>query len=73
MWAAENGDEPTCRAWWSVANERGLGRMISRDLLIPLDRLSKASQRNGWNKIAKRAVQYRQAILDTEALPQDMD
>jgi hypothetical protein len=67
MWAAENGDEPTCRAWWSVANERGLGRMVSRDLLLPLERLAAATSRNGWNDIASRSVQYREAILATEA------
>ncbi len=69
VWAAENGDEPTCRAWWAVANERGLGRVVSRDLLIPLNRLALAANRNGWNKIASRAVQYSEAITATEALP----
>lgn len=71
MWAAEDGDEPTCRAWWSVANERGLGRMISRDLLLPLHRLAAATARNGWNDIATRSIQYREAILATESSSND--
>ena len=73
MWAAENGDEPTCRAWWSVANERGLGRMLSRDLLTPLERLAAACDRNGWRKIALRSLQYHEAILAIEAPAQHMD
>jgi eukaryotic-like serine/threonine-protein kinase len=55
VWAAQEGDERTCRAWWAVANERGLGRIQSQDLLIPLRQLVGASQHQGWMDIASRA------------------
>jgi hypothetical protein len=55
VWAAQDGDERTCRAWWAVANERGLGRIQSQDLLIPLRQLVGASQHQGWMDIASRA------------------
>jgi hypothetical protein len=61
-WAAESADENTCRAWWSVAIERGLGRIISVDLVEPLQRIATAADRNGWNDISSRAVSYREAI-----------
>ena len=64
-WAAESADENTCRAWWSVAIDRGLGRIISGDLVEPLSRVASAAERNGWNDIASRAVSYREAILHT--------
>jgi tetratricopeptide (TPR) repeat protein len=64
-WAAESADENTCRAWWSVAIERGLGRIISVDLVEPLQRIATAADRNGWNDISSRAVSYREAISRT--------
>lgn len=67
LWAAEDGEERTCRAWWAVANERGLGRVVSSDLRDPLERLSRATKRHGWNDIADRAFQYQQAIERAEA------
>ena len=67
LWAAEDGEEQNCRAWWAVANERGLGRMVSSDLRDPLERLSKATKRHGWNDIADRALQYQKAIEQAEA------
>jgi tetratricopeptide (TPR) repeat protein len=58
MWAAQEGDERTCRAWWAVANERGLGRILSPDLLVPLRMLVGAAQHQGWDDIAKRGGGY---------------
>ena len=58
MWAAQEGDERTCRAWWAVANERGLGRIQSPDLIVPLRMLVGASQHQGWSDIAARAGGY---------------
>ncbi|MDP2317548.1 MAG: protein kinase [Pseudomonadota bacterium] len=53
--AAEDGDERTCRAWWAVARERGVGERHAPDLWPPLERLAGASDRHGWADIAKRA------------------
>jgi len=64
-WAAELGDEPTCRAWWAVAQDRGLGRVLSPDLIAPLDRLAHATRVQEWNDLTNRAVQYREAIKDS--------
>ena len=62
-WAAELGDEATTRAWWSVAKDRGLGRIIGNDLVAPLDALAVAAARHGWNDLAARAVEHREAVL----------
>ena len=71
VWAAEVGDENTCRAWWSVSNDRGLGRMVSIDLVEPLKRLAVASVRNGWNDLAQKAITVRESILQSSpASPQ---
>jgi tetratricopeptide (TPR) repeat protein len=53
--AAEEGDERTCRAWWAVARERGLGERHSADLWEPLERLAAAADRHGWSDIARKA------------------
>jgi len=63
VWAAEVDDENTCRAWWSVSTDRGLGRMVSQDLIEPLKRLAVASVRNGWNDLAKKAITVRETII----------
>jgi tetratricopeptide (TPR) repeat protein len=65
VWAAELGDEPTCRAWWSVAQDRGLGRVLSSDLISPLERLMQAAKLHQWDDLASRAAQYRHAISDS--------
>lgn len=71
VWAAEVDDENTCRAWWSVSNDRGLGRMVSIDLIDPLKRLAVASVRNGWNDLAQKAITVRESILQSSpAAPQ---
>jgi len=64
-WAAELGDEPTCRAWWAVAQDRGLGRVLSPDLIAPLDRLAHATRIHNWNDLTSRALQYREAIQES--------
>ncbi len=53
--AAEEGDERTCRAWWAVARERGVGERHAPDLWAPLERLAVTAERIGWADIAKRA------------------
>jgi len=58
IWAAQEGDERTCRAWWAVANERGVGRIQSTDMLVPLQMLVGAAQHQGWKDIADRASRY---------------
>lgn len=69
VWAAEADDENTCRAWWSVAIDRGLGRMVSIDLIDPLKRLAIACVRNGWNDIATKAVSIREDIVQSDPPP----
>jgi len=68
-WAAEAGEEAKCRAWWAVAHERGLGRMVSSDLLKPLEQLARAATRNEWNDLATRAVQHRDALMTSDNGP----
>lgn len=58
LWAALAGDQRTCRGWWSVALERGLGRVHSRDLGLPLERLAQAAEAQGWSDIARRSASY---------------
>lgn len=58
MWAAQEADERTCRAWWAVANERGLGRIQSQDLVVPLRMLVGAAQHQGWQDIAAKGAAY---------------
>lgn len=60
MSAAQAGDHRTCQGWWSVAVERGLGRVQSPDLWIPLERLGTAAAAHGWTDIARRAAQLAQ-------------
>ncbi len=55
MWAAEEGDEAACRAWWSVARDRGLGSLRLPDLWLPLERLATAAAERGWGGIARQA------------------
>ena len=57
-WAAQEGDERTCRAWWAVAKERGVGRIRSADLMVPIQMLVGAAQHQGWPDIAERAGSY---------------
>ena len=54
--AAERGEAPACRAWWSVAKDRGLARMPGRDLWLPLERLSTAAASQGWSDMADAAA-----------------
>jgi len=65
MWAAQEGDERTCRAWWAVANERGLGRIQSKDLIVPLRMLVGAAQHQGWADIATRAGGYLEQLTSS--------
>ena len=54
--AAERGEEPACRAWWSVAQDRGLARMPGPDLWLPLERLSTAAAAQGWVDLSDAAA-----------------
>ena len=56
LWAARIGDMPSCRGWWAVARERGLGRVRSRDLWLPLERLAAATLERGWHEISRQAA-----------------
>jgi hypothetical protein len=58
VWAAQDGDEPTCRAWWAVAKERGVGRIRSRDMEMPLRQLVAATKKQGWGDITVRAESF---------------
>jgi tetratricopeptide (TPR) repeat protein len=62
LWAAEEGDERGCRAWWSVARERGLGKLEVPDIYPVLLRLENASDRAGWSDIAVRTREHRKAL-----------
>jgi tetratricopeptide (TPR) repeat protein len=53
--AAEEGDERTCRAWWAVARERGVGEAHAPDLWAVMERLAVAAERHGWDDIARKA------------------
>ncbi len=53
--AAEEGDERTCRAWWSVARERGLEVRGGSELRAVLTWLCERAASRGWNDIASRA------------------
>ena len=55
VWAAEVDDRPACDAWWSLARERGVGRMGSADLWLALQRLVAQAQQRGWTDIAQSA------------------
>ncbi len=54
--AAEGGDESRCRAWWSVARERGIARLQNPDLWLPLERLANAAAARGWKDISRQAA-----------------
>jgi len=62
VWAAQEGDERTCRAWWAVANERGLERIRTADLLMPIQLLVDAAQHQGWFDISERAADYHREL-----------
>ncbi len=53
--AAEEGDERTCRAWWAVARERGVGEVHTPDLWRALGRLGELADRHSWTDIATKA------------------
>ncbi|HNH48474.1 MAG TPA: hypothetical protein PKY30_15645, partial [Myxococcota bacterium] len=58
---AEVGDERTCRAWWSVARERGLEERHLPDLWMPMERLGRAAQSHGWEDIWRQVWSCLQA------------
>jgi tetratricopeptide (TPR) repeat protein/energy-coupling factor transporter ATP-binding protein EcfA2 len=67
MLAAEEGDQGSCRAWWSVARDRGIMDGPSPDLHPALTRLVEAAERHGWMDIARKArVCLGQAVPDGE-------
>jgi hypothetical protein len=65
---ADAGDERTCRAWWSVARERGIEERHVPDLWLPLERLGTAARRHGWEDIARRALSRLQTDTSAEAV-----
>ena len=60
-WAAEAGREVDCRRWWLLAQDRGLGRIVSPDLHSVFVRLTKAAIHEGWEDIASEAAQLASA------------
>ena len=62
LWAAEEGDERGCRAWWAVAHERGLGKLEIPDIYPILLRLQQAADRMGWADVVARAREHREAL-----------
>lgn len=54
--AAEDGDERGCRAWWSVARERGVELRAGSELRGALAWLWERSAAAGWTDIATRAA-----------------
>lgn len=52
---ARAGNEPRCRAWWSVAREHGLATLRTPDLWLPLQRLGESAAAAGWQDIARSA------------------
>lgn len=69
--AAEDGDERTCRAWWAVARERGVGERKTADLTLVLERLAVAATRAGWPDIARKARAINAG--DPPSLPPTLD
>jgi tetratricopeptide (TPR) repeat protein len=55
VWAAEEADERTCRQWWRLAVERGLGRVIVPELKPLLAHLATLATRRGWGDLARQA------------------
>ena len=53
---AEEGDERTCRAWWAVARERGVGERNAPELIPALTRLAAACTRAGWTDIVRKIL-----------------
>ena len=62
LWAAEDGNRNACQAWWAVAVERGVSRLFHPDLRRPLERLTLAAARHGWEDIARKTVQVSQQL-----------
>ncbi len=54
--AAHDGDERTCRAWWSVARERGIEQRAGAELRAALLWFTEGLNVRGWNDIALRAA-----------------
>jgi len=54
--AAEEGDERTCRAWWSVARERGLESHAGSELRPALHWLCERAAARGWSDLASRVA-----------------
>ncbi len=54
--AAEEGDERTCRAWWSVARERGLEARGGSELRPALHWLCERAAARGWNDVVAKAA-----------------
>ena len=65
--AAEEGDERACRAWWSVARERGLESRAGDDLRPVLHWLCERAAARGWNDLVAKAAAI--AARATGALP----
>ncbi|MSQ02474.1 MAG: serine/threonine-protein kinase PknK [Myxococcales bacterium] len=54
--AAEEGDERGCRAWWSVARERGIEQRASSELRPALTWLCERAAARHWSDVASRAA-----------------
>ncbi len=54
--AAEEGDERTCRAWWTVARERGLESHVGAELRPALHWLCERAAARGWSELASRVA-----------------
>ena len=70
LWAAEEGDERGCRAWWAVAHERGLGKLEIPDIYPVLLRLQQAADRMGWADVVARAREHREALERVVVTPE---
>jgi tetratricopeptide (TPR) repeat protein len=65
--AAEEGDERACRAWWSVARERGIEAHAGDDLRPVLHWLCQQAAARGWKDVAAKSAAI--AARATGALP----
>ncbi len=54
--AAEEGDERACRAWWSVARERGLEQRCGEELRPVLHWLCERAAARGWTDVVAKAA-----------------
>ena len=57
--AARAGNRHAAKQWWTLARERGVDQVRSKDVLIPLEVIHEAASKLGWNDMVREVERAR--------------